>query len=71
MFFELLGDISFGLRGPLRTAFDLQIDLKTSTNQPDATALTENAINWLKPSFSFLNFYTNSKFSKIANLGAR
>ena len=27
---------------------NLKIDLETSTNQPDATALTDNDINWLK-----------------------
>ena len=40
--------ISFGLPGPLRTANELKIALPTANNQQDATALTENAINWPK-----------------------
>ena len=55
--------ISFGLPGPLQTALELKIDLKTSKNQPDATALTENAINWLKlPK----NIKILCRFSKIS-----
>ena len=48
MFFELFSDISLGLPGSLRTAFDLKFDLPTATNQVHATALTANAINLLK-----------------------
>ena len=33
---------------PPRTAFELKTALPTTKNQPDATALTENAINLLK-----------------------
>jgi hypothetical protein len=49
VFFNLFLHISFGLSGPLQTAFELtKIDLKTAKNQPDATALPENAMNLLK-----------------------
>ena len=40
--------INFGLPGSLWTAFELKIALPTPKNQPDATALKENVINWLK-----------------------
>ena len=64
MFFgKLFGDISFGLPGPLQTAFELQIDLKTATNQPDTTALTEKTIN-----LRILPKINKQKYSKIANL---
>ena len=43
-------DIGSGLPGPLRTAFKLKIALPKAKKQPDATALAENAINWLKHS---------------------
>ena len=46
--FELFLHISFGLPGPLRTAFELKIALPTAKNQVHATALTDNAINLLK-----------------------
>ena len=65
MFFELFSDISVGLAGPLRTAFELKIALPTAKNQAHATALTDNAINLLKrPKTSkYILFF--SKFFKI------
>ena len=73
--FELWGDISFGFPGPLPTAFELTNDLKTSKNQPDATALTEDAINWLQQQKTSKCFFAifqifETKKTKMANLGA-
>ena len=48
MFFYTSVLVSPDLSGPLQTAFELIIDLKTSRNQQDATALNEDTINWLK-----------------------
>ena len=65
--------ISVGLPGPLRTAFELKVDLPTAKNQPDATALTEKAINWLRSSKHIKNIFRYfsqvSQNSKMANLG--
>jgi hypothetical protein len=48
IFFDFFSDISFGLPGPLRTAFELKIALPTAKNQVHPTALTDNAINLQK-----------------------
>ena len=46
---ELFLHISFDLPGPLRTASELKkLALPTANVHPDATALTEDVINWLK-----------------------
>ena len=50
VFEDIFLRICFGLPRPLRTAFELQNYTAYTKNQPDATALTENATNWLKRS---------------------
>ena len=66
--------ISFSLPGPLRTAFEQNNALPTTTNQPDATALTENAIKWLKLpkniKISFEKKSPNPKTPKLQIWGA-
>ena len=64
--FELFSDISFGLPGPLRTAFELKIALPTATNQAHATALTTFFINLLQrpktSKYLFESFPKNQNF---------
>ena len=61
-------DISFGFPGPLRTAFGLKNWSADSKNQPDATALTENAIDWPNgPKISKYFFEKVEQFQKIKN----
>ena len=58
--------------GSLQTTFELKNALPTATNQPDATALTQNAINWLERSKKHQKnrpFRKQSKNLKMANLG--
>ena len=47
-FLKCFSDISFSFPGPHQTALGLKKNLPKAKNQPDATALTENDINWLK-----------------------
>ena len=57
---------------PLQTAFELTSALPTAKNQPDATALTENLINWLARPKHIKIFFEHFQFlqnSKVANLG--
>ena len=72
--FEHFGDISFGLPGPLGTAFELKISPPTATNKLDATTLTGNGINWLKRpnniKIFFLNFTNLTKIQKWQIRGA-
>ena len=47
-----------------RKLLSYKIDLPTATNQKDATALTENDINWLKRPKNIKMLFDKSKVSK-------
>ena len=70
MFFLHISLVSLDLYGQLLNS---KIALPTATNWPDATALTENAINWLRlPKNIKILFRNLQKLpikAKMANLG--
>ena len=65
--------MSFGLPGPLQTAFELKLDLPASNNLPDAATLKLHALisnlEGRKHQNTFSDFSIFSQIKGLANLG--